>query len=267
MKEEDLKLGIFSWFGFVMPMPERLKLIKNAGFDSVAIWWEDEQGDKVIKKEDFHKIVNDSGLILENIHAPFGECNMFWNEDKLERNKIVKNHVNLIEECAKFNVPLIVMHVSEHFMLEEPNANGLKSFEYIIKAAEENNINIAIENTDNNYFIDYILSNMSSPNLGFCFDSSHNEICSRRDINLLKKHGSKLLATHISDNDGLADRHWIPYEGNIDWSNMKKFFPKNYGGHLSLEVFTRKEDVEKGPEVFVNKAYKNISKLRSYLLK
>lgn len=33
-------IGIFSWFGYVMPMKERLELIKKAGFDGVTIWWE-----------------------------------------------------------------------------------------------------------------------------------------------------------------------------------------------------------------------------------
>ncbi len=41
------KYGIFSWFGFVMPLSERLELIKKAGFDSTCLWWEDEDGGKM----------------------------------------------------------------------------------------------------------------------------------------------------------------------------------------------------------------------------
>lgn len=32
------KSGIFSWFGFPIPMEERLRMIKDAGFDSVLLW-------------------------------------------------------------------------------------------------------------------------------------------------------------------------------------------------------------------------------------
>ena len=35
-------LGIFSWFGFVLPFEERITLIKEAGFTATSIWWEDE---------------------------------------------------------------------------------------------------------------------------------------------------------------------------------------------------------------------------------
>lgn len=44
------QLTIFSWFGFSIPMEERFKLIKSAGFDGVLLWWSDEyaavDGDK-----------------------------------------------------------------------------------------------------------------------------------------------------------------------------------------------------------------------------
>ena len=44
------QLTIFSWFGFSIPMEERFKLIKSAGFDGVLLWWSNEyaavDGDK-----------------------------------------------------------------------------------------------------------------------------------------------------------------------------------------------------------------------------
>lgn len=44
------QLSIFSWFGLSIPMVKRFKLIKEAGFDGVLLWWSDEyaevDGDK-----------------------------------------------------------------------------------------------------------------------------------------------------------------------------------------------------------------------------
>lgn len=43
LKEADMnQLTIFSWFGFPIPMKERFKLIKSAGFAGVLLWWSDE---------------------------------------------------------------------------------------------------------------------------------------------------------------------------------------------------------------------------------
>lgn len=44
-------LGIFSWFGFVLPFQERIALIKEAGFTATSLWWEDEDAPHPMKKE------------------------------------------------------------------------------------------------------------------------------------------------------------------------------------------------------------------------
>ena len=37
-----MKLCIYSWFGYPIPTRERASMIREAGFDSVMIWWGDE---------------------------------------------------------------------------------------------------------------------------------------------------------------------------------------------------------------------------------
>lgn len=251
MTKDELNLGIFSWFGFIMPLRERLRLIKKVGFKGVSIWWEDEEGDFPVKKEDIPRLVSSYELEFENIHAPFSNCSEFWSDNREVREKIVNKHIQWIKECREFAIPLMVMHVTEDFKLSQPNKYGIDSIEKIAKAAEENNVKVAIENTDNKEFIHYLLSNINSPNLGLCFDSSHNAICLGKEIDLLKLYGHRLFTTHISDNDGIADRHWIPYEGNIDWEKIKESFPlDSYNKYISMEVFTKEEDKIKGQKNF-----------------
>jgi hypothetical protein len=36
------KLGMFAWFGYDLPMRERLQIIKDAGFDATALWWDEK---------------------------------------------------------------------------------------------------------------------------------------------------------------------------------------------------------------------------------
>ena len=54
--------------------------------------------------------------------------------------------------------------------------------------------------------------------LGFCFDTSHANL--RHQFDLLKDHYDILTALHISDNDGLQDRHWPPFDGIIDYEKL-----------------------------------------------
>ncbi|WP_125154337.1 sugar phosphate isomerase/epimerase family protein [Clostridium rectalis] len=264
-------VGIFSWFGYMMPLPERLKLIKEVGFDSVIIWWEDELGDKVIKKEDMPKMVEDFGLKFENIHAPFCGCNDIWGKDKDAKKKFVENNIRWIEDCKKYNIDTMVMHVTELCKIKKPNDSGLECVEKIVKAAEKNNIKLAIENTDSSFIVNYILSNIHSDNLGLCFDTSHFNICKswfNEYTNLLKLYPNKLFATHISDNDGDNDRHWVPFDGIIEWKEIKDTFPlRSFKESLCLEVVKGEQDKFKNPKEFLEKAYSRISKLNRYFSK
>lgn len=252
---EHNKLGIFSWFGFVLPLPERLRLIKQAGFDAVSLWWEDEQGLKVVKKDDFTALVDDSGLIFENIHAPFNNTNDLWNENKTARNKIIKKHLNWLEDCAKYNIPLMVMHVTEGDNAAAPNKYGIESMLCLVRFAENVGVKIAIENTRREDNISIILNEILSEHLGFCFDSSHANLYSDKGENLLKCFSHRLTATHLSDNDGIKDRHWLPGNGIIEWKTIISSFAINrYENNLTLEVCANQDEMKDQPEQFLNKA-------------
>lgn len=257
------KLGIFSWFGFVMPLRKRLELIKNAGFDVTSLWWEDEEGNPPTRKDEMPRMVQDSGLLLENIHVPFNNSNDLWSENALDRDKIVKQHVNWLEDCAKYNIPIMVMHIMEGDTTPELNKYGIESMSYLTKKAEEYKIKIAVENTKLEGGIPFILSQIQSDYLGLCYDSSHARL--QGEEALLKDFGYRLIALHLSDNDGEKDRHWLPGNGVIKWGEFSNSFPKHhYSGNLTLEVCPTDEEREVGPKQFLLKAFKSLSSLVNF---
>lgn len=249
-----------------MPLYKRLKLIKNAGFDGVTIWWEDEQGNPGTKKEQMPQLVKDAGLVFENIHVPYNNSSNFWSENHIKRNKIVDKHTKWLYECANFDIPMMVIHISEGKNPPGPNLHGIKAIEKLVNTAKDLKIKIAVENTGNPSHVSTVLNEIKSDVLGFCFDSSHAHL-KGDTVFLLSNFKNRLFATHISDNDGLFDCHWLPKNGEIEWNNIEKLFPKDYSGFLSLEVYPTKKEQGKGPEEFIKKAYNRISNLweRSYV--
>ena len=94
-----------------------------------------------------------------------------------------------------------------------------------------------MENTGKLHHLDHIYSSIESPFLGFCYDSSHDFLGAPELGEILSKWGHLLVATHLSDNDGVTDKHWIPKEGIIDWGIIGDSFPKDaYTGFFTLEV-------------------------------
>jgi L-ribulose-5-phosphate 3-epimerase len=40
LEENKMKTSIFSWFSFNLPLEERLRTIRQAGFDATILWWD-----------------------------------------------------------------------------------------------------------------------------------------------------------------------------------------------------------------------------------
>ncbi|AFM01682.1 MULTISPECIES: sugar phosphate isomerase/epimerase [Desulfitobacterium] len=267
MKVLDQKIGIFSWFGFVLPFEERIALIQETGFTGTSLWWEDEEEPFPMPKERMPALVRERGLILENIHVPWCDANALWSDDKALRRAIITKHKQWLEDCARFEIPLLVMHLCDGENPPEPNEYGLESMGELAKAAEEQGVRIAVENTRRRDSVEYVLRHISSRALGFCFDSSHHRLTDQEDFHLLRSFGDRLLTTHLSDNDGLKDRHWLPGHGVIDWVKVAGAFPRGYKDFLTLEVYPTPWEVQETPEEFLVRAYERIAGVRTLLEK
>lgn len=260
------KLGIFSWFGIELPLDERLRLIKEAGFGSTSIWLGDEEELVRDGKENLiPELVNKHRLFFENIHAPFENCNKIWSESNSIRSEIRDEYMSCIAFCSRYNVPVVVIHISKSDNPPELNKYGLDLIREIVKYAEDSNVVIAIENTRKYQYLDHIFPNIESPFLKFCYDSSHDFIWFSEPGGILKKWGHLLVVTHLSDNDGIADRHWLPRKGGIDWSVVQDYFPKkSYTGILTLEVVPKNNE-QQSPQSFLNQAFKSALWMESLL--
>jgi sugar phosphate isomerase/epimerase len=261
------KRGIFSWFGFELPLAERLKLIKEAGFDSTSVWLgEEEELVKSGKEDMIPELVRDCGLFLENIHAPFEHCNKLWSEDSGERRDIKDEYDSCISFCSKHNIPIVVVHICRSSDAPEFNERGLDTIGEIVKYAEDSDVILAVENTrKSHYYLDQLYSSIESPFLGFCYDSSHDFLSVSEPGRILRRWGHLLVATHLSDNDGISDKHWIPEEGIIDWGIVKDHFPKyTYTGFLTLEVVPKTGELGSARS-FLKKAFESVLWLESFL--
>lgn len=260
-------LGIFSWFGYVLPFAERIALIKDAGFTATSVWWEDEGIPYPMKKEDMPDLVRGKGLYLENIHTPFADSNALWSDNVHQRSSVIETYLQWLTDCGNFGIPRMVMHITEGDNPPEPNENGLDSMRALVKTAEELGVIIAIENTHRTDNVPYLLHHIQSNYLGLCFDSSHHHLRSPEDYRLLEEYGDRLTATHLSDNDGLKDRHWLPGHGIINWTELVRSFPKEYSGCLTLEAYPTNEEREGEPRRFLETAYQRIADVQRQIAK
>lgn len=223
------KFGIFSWFSYSIPIEDRFRMVKQAGFDATSLWWGDE--DKHLQPEMARKI----GLEIDNIHAPFNHPNELWL-DNVDGEEYL-NMLNLcVSDCARYNIPVVVIHITGFSNPPEVTKIGLDRIKRLVDFAEKKRIWLAFENLNFLQHLDYIFKNIKSDYCGFCYDSGH-ENCFHKDADCLTRYGEKLFAIHLDDNFGDDDTHLLPYDGTVNWNSMKgKLANCREVRYLTLEV-------------------------------
>ncbi|MFC1900256.1 sugar phosphate isomerase/epimerase family protein [Chloroflexota bacterium] len=253
-----LPLGMSAWFGFSLPLEERLKLIKQAGFDTTCLWFGVEEDTVRDGESDrMPALVRNTGLLLDNIHATFLNHHLIWSAPLDDEVLRIREELKAtLAFCTRHDVPLMVAHLTTKYCTSPPNEKGLEIVYDLVTQAEKLGVTIALENTRRPEYLEYIFSNIQSLNLRFCYDSSHDFLPDHSRGELLSRWGHLLVTTHISDNKGLDDDHLLPGRGTIDWQAIEKNFPKNiYRGAILLE--TDGPEAGKGltPEEFLQTGY------------
>ena len=258
-----MNLSIVDWFGYNLSPQERMRFIKEAGFDSVLLLWAD-YFDKDYKQ--FPEYARSAGLTVENAHAPYMNANSLW-EDTVNGEIACDELISCVEDCAVYGIPTLVMHPenkngTETAPLPSDFAIGLDRMKRIVDTAERLGVNIAVENMSRPEYLDRILKNIQSERLGFCFDSGHCNVF-MSDVDLLSLYGDKLMALHLHDNDGINDWHSLPFSGNVTWNEIAdKLSRISYGGAIALEVGNKQfEHVEK-PGEFLKLAVESAERMR-----
>lgn len=82
-----------------------------------------------------------------------------------------------------------------------------------------------------------LLADAAHPALGITLDTSHANVMGLNVAQVVRDFGAKLIATHISDNDGSGDQHLIPGYGKLDWTAIIAAFREiGYAGIFNLEI-------------------------------
>lgn len=218
-------LGLHASFGYRLPFGERMRLLREAGFEATALWWEERKPEARAMRHLAPDLARKAGLYLDNLHAPYFACNDLWSDNALRRDDAVALHTGWIEDCARHRVPRLVVHVTLGKSPAPPSPEGLDSFLRLTEAAETAGVVLAIENTHSPRHVAFLLEHIDSARLALCFDVAHDRVHSREPLALLRQWGHRLAVLHLSDCDPRRDRHWLPGEGSLDFAAV--------GAHLN----------------------------------
>lgn len=225
-------------YGYQSNNLDKIKLIRQVGFDGVFLFWDESLAEIVDN-------LSKADLIIETLHLPFDNCNELWIPGDAGDGYIDLMKRGILD-AKKYHIPTVIFHVSSKQNPPAYNDLGLERFKGILAVAEACQVNIALENLRKLDYLDYLYENIDSDYLKFCFDSGHaNAFTKNIEDFPWGKYQDKLICLHLHDNDGEDDLHNLPFEGNINWEKlMKKLKQINYQGPLTTEAIIKDYQID-----------------------
>jgi sugar phosphate isomerase/epimerase len=233
--------GIWTSFYFDLPPEDAFRRFAILGFRDLEV--SAEHGKMATQDSNWkerlkglRKLCEKEDITLWQMHAPL-ELDVA-DQDPKKREADLQTVVRWIEYSYGLGIPHLVIHPGgrQKANTEEEKKQilmlNLDAFSQLGEVAGRFNVKLCIENMQERegqdpwrlgariWDINELINAVGSDALGICFDSSHANVTKLDFSKAIHECGSRLLATHISDNDGSGDQHKMPFYGNINWETV-----------------------------------------------
>ncbi len=207
------------------PLNQIIPLLKAAGFSAVSPVWSPE-----LDLNSLASCVRTHNMTIQSLHAPHKGIPLLWEPDSDASKEVQSNILHCIDDCAQFQIPILVIHGWQGLYYTFPTEPlNFHFFDRMIPYARQKGVSIAFENLEGEEYLHALLARYrDKSHVGFCWDTGHDH-CYPHKLNFLDAFGDRLIMTHLNDNFGLRDPkgmpngkddlHFLPYDGNIDWED------------------------------------------------
>lgn len=209
--------------------PADLKKIKEAGMNCIELtWYSHDLFDPSVKKllGENVRAAGDMGIEVWSAHIPFGTHWDPSSTDSRIREEVIRNASGVFDVLREWGIRRAVFHPSwEPIMPEEREqrlALSRETLQALGRRAAESGIRLAVECLPRTCIgnraseIETLVGD--NPGLGICCDVNH--LFKETPQQFIGLVGSSIITTHISDNDGIDEKHWLPGEGVIQWREV-----------------------------------------------
>lgn len=196
------------------------------------------------------------GMHVHSVHLPYGRDLDPSDLSVEKRQYVVEIQEALLQRVAAWRPKVAIIHPSsEPIEADERDARLQASnatLAQLSTIASELGIRLCVEclpRTCLGNTSDEILTLLEgNPLLSVCCDVNH--LFKETPQDFIKRIGDRIETVHISDNDGIDERHWAPGQGVIDWDAVVAALGQiGYAGPFVFEARAPKGDPPLDPHV------------------
>ncbi|MDF2725191.1 MAG: L-xylulose 5-phosphate 3-epimerase [Paenibacillus sp.] len=223
--------------------------VKAAGFSSVELVLDYRHLDDIssdVSRQLYESTIrefNDHNLDLWSIHLPFTRELDISVTDPVHRRAVVEAQAKLLQMAAPWGPRHAVIHPSfEPITAEEREARIAacsESLRELSTIASSMGIRLAAECLPRtclaNNSEEMLRIIADAPECGVCCDVNH--LYQETPASFIRTLGSRITTVHMSDFDGINEKHWMPGKGVIDWLEvLDALVAIGYDGPFLFEV-------------------------------
>ena len=227
--------------------PDVFIQLKNAGIDYVELGLRAPQFYADSPEMDnfcntIFEAAAEVGVKIWSIHIPYGKQWDISDPSETARQGVIERHQKLFDIFKILQPNKAIIHPSYEPNPPEERETRLeacrKSLLVLAAAAENYGVELVIECLprtclgNSSEEILWLLE--GNKKLGVCCDVNH--LLKEKPEEFIKKVGSRITTLHISDYDGLDEKHWPPGKGIIEWNLvLESLISTGYSGPFLLE--------------------------------
>lgn len=165
-----------------------------------------------------------NGVQVRSVHAPFGKTDIS-DADEAGRRASIDSVVRALDVAGELGARIVVVHGSkepvEDAAREHRLSQCVRSLNELCKRASQRGLILALETLPRTCLgnrlaeMQWILGIVDGA-LNVCYDVNHVTLYEPVKETLLAL-GERIVTLHVSDHDGVDERHWIPGRGVTNW--------------------------------------------------
>ncbi|MEW6355268.1 MAG: sugar phosphate isomerase/epimerase family protein [Planctomycetota bacterium] len=214
------------------------------------------EGDDAPRKVDMVKVMcRERGIEAASVHVPFGGPHDISVLDEAARGRALKTFEEAVPLAIQFDAPLFVVHASAEPIEADHRSRRLdqarKSLAQIVARCAALKKRVAVEllprtclgNSVEELLL--LLDGLDPQIAGVCLDTNHFMDRYATLPGAVRSLGDRLFALHLSDYDGVDEKHQTPGTGVIDWKAfLRALRDIAYAGPFDYECKLEGDTVE-----------------------
>ena len=212
--------------------------------------------DAPLNRPALKKLLASTDITISSLHASYGNDIDLSRLEADVHGRAVAAYRNAIALAVEFGAPIIVTHMGQGTIPEDKRSErieqGRRSLAELAEPCGKAGVRVAVEilngDTTMGNAIDELLSlidGLDERTFGLCLDVNHVRGRYVELPDIVRGLGRRMTTMHISDFDGVAEKHWFPGKGVIPWKALMDALREiDYAGPFNYEALPEGETPE-----------------------